>query len=51
MVTRSTRETLRAKGSSRSPEEDRYLDFLLHGGSFVAFENLGEIRAWMREQQ
>ena len=44
MATRSMRESLRDKGSSRSPEEDKYLDFLLHGGSFVAFENLESIR-------
>ena len=51
MATKSMRESLRDRGSRRTPEEDKQLDFLLHGGSFVAFENLGEIRAWMREQQ
>lgn len=48
MATKSMRESLRDKGSSRSPEEDRYLDFLLHGGSFVAFENLESIREWIK---
>ena len=51
MATRSVREALRDKGSRRTPEENRYLDFLLHGGSFVAFENLETIREWMHEQQ
>ena len=50
MVTKSTRKALRDKGGRRTPEEDRYLDFLLHGGSFVAFENLTAIRSWMKEQ-
>ena len=48
MATKSMREALRDKGSRRTPEEDRQLDFLLHGGSFVAFENLETIREWMR---
>lgn len=48
MVTKSIRESLQEKGSHRTPEEDKYLDFLLHGGSFVAFENLEPIRNWMR---
>ncbi|MCI8989826.1 MAG: hypothetical protein HFF59_03310 [Lawsonibacter sp.] len=48
MVTRSTREALQDKGSRRTPEENRYLDFLLHGGSYVAFENLEAIRDWMK---
>lgn len=51
MATRSMRESLRDKGSRRTPEEDKQLDFLLHGGSFVAFENLETIRAWMKEAQ
>ena len=50
MVTKSTRESLRAKGSRRTPEEDRQLSFLLHGGSYVAFENLAAIRGWIKEQ-
>lgn len=49
MVTRSTRRSLQDKGSRRTPEEDKYLDFLIHGGSFVAFENLEDIRNWMRD--
>ena len=51
MATKSMREALRDKGSRRTPEEDKQLDFLLHGGSFVAFENLETIRAWMKEAQ
>ena len=51
MATRSMREALQDKGSRRTPEENRYLDFLLHGGSFVAFENLETIQEWMHEQQ
>lgn len=51
MATKSMREALQDKGSRRTPEEDKQLDFLLHGGSFVAFENLETIRAWMREAQ
>ncbi len=47
MATKSIREALRDKGSRRTPEEDRYLDFLLHGGSYVAFESLEAIRTWM----
>ena len=47
MATKSIREELLAKGGCRTPEEDRYLDFLLHGGSFVARENLERIRQWM----
>ena len=49
MVTKSIRQSLQDKGSSRTPEEDQYLNFLLHGGSFVAFENLETIRSWMNE--
>lgn len=51
MATRSMREALRDKGSRRTPEEDKQLDFLLHGGSFVAFENLDTIRAWIGENR
>lgn len=47
MATKSLRESLRDKGSRRTPEEDQYLDFLLHGGSYVAFEELDTIRDWM----
>lgn len=49
MATKSMRESLRDKGGRRTPEEDRQLDFLIHGGSYVAFENLETIREWMRE--
>ena len=49
MATRSMREALQNK--KRTPEEDKQLDFLLHGGSFVAFENLEAIRAWIGENR
>ena len=45
MATRSMREGLQNK--KRTPEENKQLDFLLHGGSFVAFENLEAIREWI----
>ena len=48
MATKSMRASLQDKGGRRTPEEDRQLDFLIHGGSFVAFENLEAIRAWMK---
>lgn len=48
MATKSMRETLRDKGSRRTPEEERQLEFLVRGGSFVAFENLETIRNWMK---
>ena len=48
MATKSIRESLQDKGSRRTPEENKQLDFLLHGGSFVAFENLETIREWMK---
>lgn len=48
MATKSMRESLRDKGSRRTPEENKQLDFLLHGGSFVAFENLETIREWIK---
>ena len=51
MATKSMRESLRDKGSRRTPEENKQLDFLLHGGSFVAFENLETIRVWMKDAQ
>ncbi len=49
MATRSIREALQNK--KRTPEEDKQLDFLLHGGSFVAFENLEAIREWIEENR
>lgn len=49
MATKSMREALQNK--KRTPEEDKQLDFLLHGGSFVAFENLSTIQDWMRRAQ
>lgn len=50
MVTKSTREALRDKGSRRTPEEEAQYQMLVSGGSFVAFENLEAIREWMKEQ-
>lgn len=49
MATRSMREALQNK--KRTPEEDKQLDFLLRGGSFVAFENLESIREWIGENR
>ena len=51
MVTKSTRERLRDKGSRRTAEEQSYYDLLVKGGSCVAFEKLDIIRAWMKEQR
>lgn len=50
MVTRSTRKALQEKGSRRTPEEEQGLNFLVHGGSYVAYENLAPIQSWLREQ-
>ena len=50
VATRSIRESLQDKGGRRTAEEDQYLDFLIHGGSYVAFENLEAIQNWMRAQ-
>ena len=50
MVTRSTRQALREKGSRRTPEEEKQYKMLTEGGSCVAFENLGGLRKWLREQ-
>ena len=47
LVTRSMRRALEAKGDDRTPEEQRQLEFLISGGSFVRPENLTEIREWM----
>lgn len=49
MATRSMREALQNK--KRTPEEDKQLDFLLRGGSYVAFENLEAIRDWIKENR
>lgn len=49
MATRSMREALQNK--KRTPEEDKQLDFLLRGGSCVAFENLESIREWIGENR
>ena len=50
MVTKSVREKLLDKGSRRTAEEQAYLDMLLKGGSFVAYQNLDIIRDWLKEQ-
>lgn len=47
LVTRAMRRALEAKGDDRTPEEQRQLEFLISGGSFVRPENLTEIREWM----
>lgn len=47
MVTKATREALLAK-KTRTREEQAYLEMLLLGGSFVAYENLDTIRKWMK---
>ena len=49
MVTRDTRKKLENK-LRRTPEEQANLDMLTKGGSFVAYRNLEEIRAWLKEQ-
>ena len=49
MVTKSMREALERK-KKRTDVEQANLDMLLHGGSFVAYENLEPIRKWLGEQ-
>lgn len=49
MVTRKIRKNLQAKGSRRTREEQAYLDMLLNGGEFVAYENLNSLRKWLHE--
>ena len=46
-VTRSTRQALQAK-ARRTPQEQKQLDMLTRGGSFVAYENLSPIQSWLR---
>ena len=48
VATKSIREGLQSKGSRRSPEEDQQLNFLIHGGSYVAYENLKPVQEWMK---
>ncbi len=48
MATRSMRLALQEKGSGRTPEEQAQLEFLLRGGSYVSFDSLKPIRAWMK---
>lgn len=45
-VTRGIRKTLLAK-NKRTEQEQAYLDMLLHGGSFVEYQNLKPIQEWM----
>ena len=49
MVTRSARKALLAKGM-RTPQEQEQLDFLVRGGSYVAYQNLDEVRTWLKNQ-
>ena len=48
MATKSIREGLQGKGSRRTPEEEQQLNFLIHGGSYVAYENLKPVQEWMK---
>ena len=50
MVTKSLREQLLAK-KDRTRVEQANLDMLKKGGSMVAYENLGTIRNWIKEQK
>jgi len=50
MVTKNIRRELQAKGKNRTEWEEQYLDVLMKGGSFVAYENLKTIREWLKEQ-
>lgn len=47
-VTKKQRTALQAK-TNRTKEEQALLDMMTKGGSFVAYENLGTIRTWMKE--
>ena len=49
MATRSIRRALQERGSRRTAEEEQGLNFLLRGGSYVAYENLAPIQSWLRE--
>lgn len=49
MATKSTREKLQKK-SKRTPDEQKQLDFLIRGGSYVAYQNLEPLQRWLREQ-
>ena len=49
-VTCALLQALREKGSRRTPEEEKQYKMLTEGGSCVAFENLGGLRRWLREQ-
>ena len=50
MVTRSARKALQEKGGRRTPEEEKTLQFLTRGGSYVAYENLAPVQRWLRER-
>ncbi len=51
LVTSGVRRELQAKGSHRTPEEQSYLEMLTDGGSCVSFENLDEIRSWLKTRE
>ncbi len=51
MVTRSMRRSLQDKGSRRTAEEEKLLDMLVKGGSFVEFQNLGPVRSWLAQRR
>lgn len=46
MVTRGIRKQLQTK-TNRSEQEEAYLSMLLRGGSFVEYQNLKPIQAWL----
>lgn len=46
MVTRGIRKQLLAK-KNRTEQEEAYLSMLIRGGSFVAYQNLKPIQAWL----
>ena len=50
MATRSLRRSLLAK-KTRTHQEQVQLSFLLQGGSFVAYQNLSQLRAWLKDQK
>lgn len=50
MATRSTRQRL-AKKAKRTPAEQEQLEFMIRGGSYVAFQNLEPLRQWLKEQK
>ncbi len=51
LVTGPLRRSLQAKGSRRTPEEQAYLELITAGGSRVSYENLDDIRLWLKERE